>query len=75
LWLNRYKGSTATTADFQAVMERTSGQSLTTFFDEWLRQGVRPATPQLQAEPPAGPSNATQGPAASDPNAGNREAR
>ncbi|MCI4658090.1 M1 family metallopeptidase [Cryobacterium zhongshanensis] len=75
LWLNRYKGSTATTADFEAVMEKTSGQSLTTFFNEWLRQGVRPATAQLQAEPSAGPSNATQGPAASDPNTGHREAR
>jgi aminopeptidase N len=75
LWLNRYKGSTATTADFQAVMEKTSGQSLTTFFNEWLRQNVRPAMPQLQAGTSVGPSNASQGPAASDLKKGQSDAR
>ena len=65
LWLNRYKGSTATTADFEAVMEKTSGQSLHTFFDEWLRQGVRPAMPKLEAGPSAGDTHPSHGPAAS----------
>ncbi|WP_369125294.1 hypothetical protein [Cryobacterium sp. GrIS_2_6] len=51
LWLNRYKGATATTVDFEAVMEKTSGQPLNTFFDEWLRQDLRPAMSQLQAQP------------------------
>jgi aminopeptidase N len=44
-WLNRYSGSTATTEDFQAVMEKVSGQQLDAFFDDWLRQGDRPAMP------------------------------
>ena len=44
-WLTRYNGSTATTEDFEAVMEKTSGQRLDGFFDDWLRQGDRPGMP------------------------------
>ncbi|MDQ0850010.1 aminopeptidase N [Arthrobacter sp. B3I9] len=44
-WLSRYRDSTATTEDFQAVMEKASGQQLDAFFDDWLRQGDRPAMP------------------------------
>ncbi|SDL64928.1 Peptidase family M1 [Arthrobacter sp. ok362] len=47
LWLSRYNDSTATTEDFEAVMERASGQQLDAFFDDWLREGDRPAMPQL----------------------------
>jgi len=43
LWLNRYDDSSATTEDFQAVMEEASGQGLNGFFNDWLRAGVRPA--------------------------------
>ena len=46
LWLSRYNDATATTDDFQAVMERASGQQLDAFFDDWLRRGDRPAMPQ-----------------------------
>ena len=45
LWLARYSDSTATTEDFEAVMEQSSGQQLDTFFDDWLREGDRPAMP------------------------------
>ncbi|WP_241985830.1 MULTISPECIES: M1 family metallopeptidase [Cryobacterium] len=45
LWLTRYNDSNATTEDFQAVMEESSGQQLQTFFDDWLREGDRPAMP------------------------------
>ena len=46
LWLTRYHDSTATTEDFEAVMEESSGQQLDAFFDDWLREGDRPAMPQ-----------------------------
>ncbi|WP_233199955.1 M1 family metallopeptidase [Cryobacterium sp. N22] len=45
LWLTRYNDSTATTEDFEAVMEESSGQQLDTFFDDWLREGDRPVMP------------------------------
>lgn len=45
LWLTQYNDSNATTEDFQSVMEETSGQQLQTFFDDWLREGDRPAMP------------------------------
>lgn len=44
-WLTRYNDSTATTEDFEAVMEQASGQQLDAFFDDWLREGDRPAMP------------------------------
>lgn len=43
LWLDRYDDSSATTEDFQAVMEEASGEPLDTFFKEWLRDPARPA--------------------------------
>ncbi|MCX6500700.1 MAG: M1 family metallopeptidase [Arthrobacter sp.] len=55
LWLTRYKDSTATTKDFQAVMEKTSGQKLGAFFDDWMRDGDRPAMPPLAARVSAQP--------------------
>lgn len=45
VWLTQYKDSNATTEDFEAVMEKSSGQQLHTFFDDWLRDGDRPAMP------------------------------
>jgi aminopeptidase N len=45
LWLTRFNDSTATTQDFEAVMEQASGQQLDIFFDDWLREGDRPAMP------------------------------
>jgi aminopeptidase N len=45
LWLTRYDDANATTADFEAVMEESSGRRLGTFFDEWLRDDDRPALP------------------------------
>lgn len=47
LWLTRYHDSTATTADFEAVVEESSGQQLGAFFDDWLRETDRPELPQL----------------------------
>ncbi len=44
LWLARYDDSDATTEDFQAVYEEVSGQDLTTFFNVWLRDPVKPTT-------------------------------
>jgi aminopeptidase N len=45
LWLTRYNDKAATTEDFEAVMEESSGQQLDAFFDDWLRDGDRPAMP------------------------------
>ncbi|WP_426765046.1 M1 family metallopeptidase [Pseudarthrobacter sp. 1G09] len=44
-WLDRYANSSATTGDFEAVMEEASGQQLDAFFNDWLREGDRPAMP------------------------------
>ncbi|VXB82877.1 Aminopeptidase N [Arthrobacter sp. 9AX] len=44
-WLDRFDGSSATTEHFQAVMEEASGQELGAFFNDWLREGDRPAMP------------------------------
>jgi aminopeptidase N len=35
-YFQRYGGATASDAEFQAVMEEAAGQSLDTFFAEWL---------------------------------------
>ena len=45
LWLARYDDSSATTDDFQSVMEEASGEQLDHFFNDWLREGDRPAMP------------------------------
>jgi aminopeptidase N len=47
LWLTRYHDSTATTEDFEAVMEESSGRQLDGIFDDWLREGDRPAMPEV----------------------------
>ncbi|MET0956038.1 MAG: M1 family metallopeptidase [Cryobacterium sp.] len=47
LWLTRYHDSTATTEDFEAVMEESSGRQLGSFFDDWLREGDRPEMPAV----------------------------
>ncbi|SFT68954.1 M1 family metallopeptidase [Arthrobacter sp. ov118] len=44
-WLSRYNDSTATTEDFEEVMEKASGRQLDAFFDDWLREGDRPTMP------------------------------
>lgn len=44
-WLDRYANSSATSGDFEAVMEEASGQQLDAFFSDWLREGDRPAMP------------------------------
>lgn len=41
-WLQRYRNGDASTADFQAVFERASGQDLSGFFDAWVRTPVKP---------------------------------
>ncbi|MDA1305947.1 MAG: M1 family aminopeptidase [Acidobacteria bacterium] len=38
----RYKDASASTTDFREVMEQSSGESLTTFFDQWLYRGGNP---------------------------------
>ncbi len=38
----QYKGSNAETKDLQAVLERVSGRSLETFFNQWLFRGNNP---------------------------------
>jgi aminopeptidase N len=43
-WYATYKYGNATTADFIALAERTSGQQLDAFFDVWLFQPVKPTT-------------------------------
>jgi aminopeptidase N len=42
LWLERYDDADGTTEDFEAVYEEVSGQSLSTFFDVWLRTPAKP---------------------------------
>jgi len=39
----RYRDKNASTADFRAVMEETSGEDLEWFFDQWLTRSVSPA--------------------------------
>lgn len=46
LWLTRYNDSTATTEDFEAVMEKASGEPLDDFFFDWLRGDKRPDMPR-----------------------------
>jgi aminopeptidase N len=41
-YYQRYKDASASTADFREVMEQTSGESLTAFFDQWLYRGGIP---------------------------------
>jgi aminopeptidase N len=42
MWLERYDDGDATTEDFQSVFEEASGESLTAFFDVWLRTPEKP---------------------------------
>jgi len=44
-YYDRYRDSTAVSADFVAVMEEVSGQQLETFFTQWLTQ---PGYPKLE---------------------------
>ena len=41
-YYGRYHNGSASTADFQRVMEEVSGMALDWFFDQWLRQGGVP---------------------------------
>ncbi|MDQ0771159.1 aminopeptidase N [Pseudarthrobacter defluvii] len=44
-WLEHHANSSATTEDFEKVMEEASGRQLGAFFNDWLREGDRPAMP------------------------------
>jgi aminopeptidase N len=44
MWLSRFGDGTASTADFEAVFEETSEQDLTTFFQVWVHNPVKPAS-------------------------------
>jgi aminopeptidase N len=44
-YYRRYRDGNASTADFERVMEETSGQDLKWFFDQWLR---RPGSPVVE---------------------------
>ncbi|HID54296.1 MAG TPA: hypothetical protein EYP41_19940 [Anaerolineae bacterium] len=39
MYFAEYGGGTASDAQFQAVMEEASGQSLEAFFEKWLLEG------------------------------------
>ena len=43
-WVATYQDGTASTDDFQAVMEDASGEDLEQFFDVWVRTPVKPTT-------------------------------
>lgn len=43
-WVSRYDDGTATTADFEAVMEEASGMDLDDFFEVWLRTPEKPTS-------------------------------
>ncbi len=46
LWVERYGGSAASTADFVAVAEEVSGAELGPFFDDWLTAPTPPDFPR-----------------------------
>ena len=43
-WLQRYEDSSATTEELVEVYEDVSGEDLEAFFDDWLREPVRPTS-------------------------------
>jgi aminopeptidase N len=43
-WVARYDGGTASTDDFEALMEEVSGQDLGAFFDVWVRTPEKPTS-------------------------------
>ena len=47
-WYERYRDSNATTADFIAVAEETSGADLGDFFDAWLYGEAVPPIPEME---------------------------
>ncbi len=48
-WVSRYDDGNASTADFEAVFERASGQDLGAFFDVWVRSAEKPTAPPSTA--------------------------
>ncbi len=42
-WTTLHRYGHGTTAEFEALAEKRSGQDLTAFFDAWVRQPGRPA--------------------------------
>ena len=42
-WLREQRGGNGSTAEFEELAARVSGQDLTTFFDAWLRTPAKPA--------------------------------
>ena len=45
VWIERFGGGNATTADFEALAAEVSGESLDDLFDAWLRELPLPALP------------------------------
>ena len=43
-WVTDHEYGNATTAEFIALSEQISGQDLTSFFDTWLYQPMKPTT-------------------------------
>jgi aminopeptidase N len=41
-WTHEHRHGHGTTKDFEALAEKVSGQDLSTFFDEWVRQSDQP---------------------------------
>ena len=43
-WVSRYDSGTASTADFQALVEEVSGEELDEFFDVWIHTPEKPTS-------------------------------
>jgi aminopeptidase N len=60
-WTSRYRGGTATTADFVALAEEVSGHRLRTLFAEWLDELRLPRLPASRfTDAPAPPTGAVE---------------
>lgn len=54
-WLERYRDSNVTTADFIALVNEFTEEDFTEFFDEWLYDPEIPSIPELNMNPPRSP--------------------
>ncbi len=52
-WVEKYRGGDATVQDFVALAEKTSGQQLDAFFDEWLFTPGKPSVGKTSGVPRA----------------------
>jgi aminopeptidase N len=59
-WVTRYRYSNASTADFIALAEEISGQSLADFFQLWLYDGAVPPLPALASRSETNPGSLSQ---------------